>query len=395
VWTRNNKYGNLQLIEMDKNGFILRTSDEKKPYYKYVDNEYPFYMSRMIPVEGQFYGYGDGAILKYPQELINNLADELELACRFSAQAKVIVDPKGRMGVDQLDSNPANHAICLDPRNNILVLPPAGINPVVLQAIQFIRNFAPEAVRFSPLMTGNQSGVSATATQINSQMIQGSVGINDKKSDIARAMEWTDRYCLKLCMEYWNKPFWSTLGYNYSEKAEFVDTNEMLKAPSAVPIGSSALEKGRSIKEFLGGLFGKSKAKNDLARDKNNELIYTDVDFDTKVYIGKGIARGKTDMYNILQGLAGTLLRLSNGQLRSAITPQRYTELMEQTLGMKLKSEGEEEAELANATFDQSSMTAMNPIGNNEVIQKPQQVQENLASTVPQQPSGDSRGTVI
>jgi hypothetical protein len=395
IWTRNNEQNNLQLIEMDSQGFVLRISDPSKPYYKYVDNEYPFFFSRMVPVVGQFYGYGDGVILKGQQETLNNLMDEVELAARFSAQSKIIVDPRAKMGLEQLTSNPADIATCLNPRENIMVLTPTGLNPIVIQMIQAIRSMAPETTRFAPIMTGNQSGVSATATQINSQMMQGQVGINDKKSDIARAMEWVDRYCLKLCMEYWDKPFWSTLGYNYTNNATFVDPKDMLKAPSAVPVTTATMEKTQKKPGFLTRMFGKSRVKNDLARDSAGELIYTDIDFDTKVYIGRGIARGKTDMYNILQGLAGTVLRNAQGQPIGVITPERWIELMEETLGMKLRTESEEQPDLSQTSFDQSALTGMNPIGNNNVIQKPQQTPEGLMQNVPQQPSGDSRKTVI
>lgn len=396
VWTRSNEYNNLQLIEMDSNGFILRKSDPSEPYYKYVENEYPFYFSRMMPVDGQFYGHGDGTLLKKLQEGLNNLVDEMELGCRFSAQPKIIVDPKAKMALDQLTSNPADIAIANDPKNNIMILQAAGVNPIVIQMITLIRSFAPEATRFAQIMTGNQQGVSATATQINSQMIQGQVGINDKKSDIARAMEWTDRYCLKLCMQYWDKPFWSTLGYDYTSSNTFVDPLGMLKAPSAIPVPSGVQERASKRNGFLGGIFGRSKVKEDLARDDKGKLIYTDIDFDTTVYIGRGIARGKTDTYNILMGLAGVLLRNTNGQPVAAITPKRWIELMEQTLGMKLRAADEEDQDLEGMAFDQQALTGMNPIGNNNVVQKPQQVPpENLQATVPQVAGGDNRKLVI
>lgn len=388
VWTRNNKQHNLQLIEMDSNGFVLRMSDPSKPYYKYVDNEYPFYFSRMIPIVGQFYGYGDGQILMKSQEGLNNLFDEMELACRFSAQPKIIVDPRAKMGADQLDSNPANIAVANNPRENIMVLQAPGLNPVVFQAIEGIRSFAPESVRFSPLMTGVQQGVSATATQINSQMMQGHVGISDKKSDIARAMEWVDRYCLKLCMEYWDKPFWASIGTDYTN-AEFVDFNEMIKVPSAVPVQKSVRKRLGRIKSIFGG---KSKVNADLARDDNGDIIKTYLDFETKVYIGKGIARGKTDIYNILQGLAGTRLTTQDGRVIGVIDPERWIALMEQTLGMKLKSDDQD---LAGTQFDQSAITGQNPIGNNDVIQKPQQLPPGLMQNVAQMAGGDNRKTVI
>jgi hypothetical protein len=236
--------------------------------------------------------------------------------------------------------------------------------------------------------------VSATATQINSQMLQGSVGINDKKSDIARAMEWVDRYCLKLCMQYWDEPFWSNLGTDYVNSNTFVDMTDLLKAPTAVPIEkatSEKIEKRRGMFSWL----KRPKIKADIARDTAGEIIYTEVDFDTKVFIGKGIARGKTDMYNILQGLARTILIGANGEQIGAITPERWIELMEQTLGMKLRTEDEVQ-NLQGAQFDQQALAGTNPVGNNNTIQMPQsQVPDGLMQNVPQQPGNDNRNVVI
>jgi len=50
---------------------------------------------------------------------------------------------------------------------------------------------------------------------------------------------------------------------------------------------------------------------------------------------------------------------------------------------------------LEGAAFDQNALTGQNPIGNNGVIQKPQEVPENLMSTMPQVAGGDNRGVTI
>jgi hypothetical protein len=69
---------------------------------------------------------------------------------------------------------------------------------------------------------------------------------------------------------------------------------------------------------------------------------------------------------------------------------------MEQTLGMKLTTEDEDQPDLANTSFDQQALTGMNPIGNNNVVQKPQQTPpENLQATVPQVAGNDNRKLVI
>jgi hypothetical protein len=233
-------------------------------------------------------------------------------------------------------------------------------------------------------MTGNQQGVSATATQINSQMMQGSVGINDKKSDIARAMEWVDRYCLKLALQYWDKPFWASLGGD----SEFIDVEEMKQAPSSVPIGEGALKK---IYDKMKGFFKPKRITMDIARDEAGEILYADIDFNTKVYIGRGINKDKTTMYNILTGLAGIKGINEMGQAVPVITFKQLVALLEETLGIKLRTEAEEEPDLSQTQTDIAALTGQNPIGNNAGIQKQQPVAENLIQTVPQMPSGDTR----
>ncbi|NCB67003.1 MAG: hypothetical protein EOM48_12685, partial [Bacilli bacterium] len=138
VWTRSNEYHNLQLIEMDVNGLVLRESDPSKPYYEKVDNQYPFYFARMIPKQGNFYGYGDGKLLKPMQYTVNRLMDEVELAARFSAQSKMAIDPKAQLDLEQINSDPSKPIMCDNPNQNIRELRPSGINPVVTNMIEFI-----------------------------------------------------------------------------------------------------------------------------------------------------------------------------------------------------------------------------------------------------------------
>ena len=232
VWTRDNKYKNLQLLEIDKNGFLLRESDPSEPYYKHVNNEYPYYFGRMIPIQGSIYGRGDGHILKPMQILLNRLFDELEISCRFNAQPKTFIDfEKSEIDLEEYDSDPSHPIGAANPTQNVYVASPPGISPVIYQSIDMVIMQAQRATRFSDIMTGNQQGVSATATQINGQLQQGSIGINDKKADIVMAMEWAERYALNLCIEYWDKPFWAGLGSD----ARFVDMQTLSEIPETIP----------------------------------------------------------------------------------------------------------------------------------------------------------------
>ena len=364
VWTRANEKGNLQLIEMDVNGLILRESDPNKPYYEKVDNEYPFYFARMMPKQGNFYGYGDGKILKPMQYTVNRLTDELELAARFSAQSKVAIDPKGECDVEQFNSDPSKPIMITNPNQNIRELQAGGINPVVVNMIEFTLREAQRATRFADIMTGQSIAASSTATSVNAQIQQGSVGIKDKKTDIAEAMAWADMYGIKMCLQYWKAPFWANV---VGERAEFVDMQEMREAPAAKPLSAASVSKMIEDNVPIENL-----PTFELVEDDDG-ITTTDFDFATRVVIGQGIGRGKTEIYNMVIGLVQLGL----------ITPKRAKKLLEDTLGFKLSTDEDDrlEEQQQQASMQQNA-SQMNPLGNPNVVQKPVQMPaENQMST--------------
>lgn len=387
VWTRDNDEGNLQLIEMDAGGLILRESDASKPYYTYVDNEYPFYFGRMIPVLGNFYGIGDGHILAPIQKTINNLVDELELAARFSAQSKIAIDPAAESALEQYNSNPSEPMIVPDPQQNIMVIQGRGINGVVVQMIEILFKYSKIATRFnSEFMTGNQQGSSATATQISAQAAHGEIGIKDKRSDIAAAMEWADRYAIKLCLQYWKKPFWASLGNEY---VEHIDPADMLKSQAIIPVTGGTVDK--YLKRIENGE-NVEIPKYENVYNEFGEMVMSDVDFSTKIVMEPGIAKGKNDIYNMLLGLSQMTVVDKSGMVKPLISAARLKELIEQTIGMKLDTEQEDmEQEMINPATQQQ----LNPIGNNGVVQTPTSIPNNLMGTVPQVPNGDNRGLML
>lgn len=386
VWTRDNPQGNLQLIEMDVNGLILRESDPSKPFYANVDNEYPFAFARMIPQQGRFYGYGDGKILKNMQETVNRLTDELELAARFSAQQKIFVDPDARMDLSQLNSDPSKPIMAKNPNGNIRFSQGTGINGVVVNMIEFLLREAQRSTRFSDVMTGQSIAASSTATSVNAQMMQGAVGIKDKKSDLAQVMAWVDMYCLKMALEYWDKPFWSSL---VSDNSRFVDMQAMRNVPAAIPPTTETLE------EFY------KNAGTENIKEPRFEILYddygiktTDFDFSTKVVIGQSIARGKMDMYNMILGLMQVQVMSNNGTVKPLITAKRAKQLMEETLGFKLETDDDEidEGMAMNASMlNPMGANMQSPMGMQQPFQMPP---ENVASTVAGVGGMDKRGQI-
>lgn len=395
VWTRQNEHENLQLIEMDANGLIFKESDPAEPYYKHVGNEYPFAIARMIPQAGRFYGIGDGTILRPIQQTINNLTDELELAARFSAQAKLFIDPAARIADGQITSNPADVIFAKDPKNNILPVHGIGINPVIQQMIGYLFEVAQTSTRFHDIMTGNQQGVSATATQINAQVAQGSVGIRDKKTDIAEAMSWVDTYALKVALEKWDRPFWAGLG---EDKYSYIDPGEMLTAPATRTVSPGRVRSW--LERFMRSDNPKEvkPPKYYEVAEESGQVLYVDVDVETDVIIGEAIPKGSTFMYNMLLGLAQIqVLNKDTGQVEPLITPKRMREAIEELLGMKLRSEGEEDTD-DYQEFVQETLLQQNPIGPEPIIQGAQAAgmqPDALTQNVPQMPDGDNRRVQI
>lgn len=387
VWTKDNEKGNLQKIEMDTNGLILRESDPNKPVYEYVDNEYPFAIARMIPRMGKFYGVGDGHILMGIQDTVNKLTDEVEIAARFSAQTRTYVDPDAQLNPDDQTSDPSEVILCKDPRGNLFTVPGSGINPVVHTMIEYLMREAQKATRFHESMSGTQMNVSATATQINTQQAQGHVGIKDKKSDISQVMAWADMYALKLCMQFWDKSFWASVAPG---KSVYVDMPMLLKAPNVVPIGMDEIQ--RQIAENReSGNVGSEIPKYMEVKDKDGKSSMTIVDFSSKVIIGESMPKGKTDIYNILLGLAQMQVIGKDGIPKPLITANRLKELFEDVLGFKLQTDEEEDDEGTSEQMDIMGMNAINPVGQGDNVQVP----TNLQQTVPQMPNSDSRKVQI
>lgn len=390
VWTRDNPKHNLQLIEMDATGFILRVSSPDKPFYGLVDNEYPFWFGRMIPRQGHFYGYGDGKLLKYMQIFINNLADEMEIAARNNAQPKTFIDvERAGMDLDQWDSDPSHFIAMSNPSQNVYTVPGQGISQVIPQMMGMLLEQAQRAPRFSDIMFGSMPGVSATATQVTGQLTQGSVGIRDKASDIQAAMQWCDRYCLRLCLEKWDIPFWVDKFQTNSEPM-FVDMTKLSKREAVIPATGNVLKRLFSAKKNGrgNGLVNYQTAKVD------GKTVYTPLDFDVRISFSSAFPRGKNELFNqIISLLQIQTVDPETGAPVPFMSLDVARQKMSEILGFKLTDD-----ESKNLDMMQNMITnaqQINPLGNSGEVAMPQGSRvnpqpSNLEGTVPQ--ARDNRG---
>jgi len=329
VWTRNNEQGNLQLIEMTTNPMVLRESDPSEPYYRFGDNEYPFAFARLYPQQMDFYGFGDGRILEPIQRTVNKLFDEIEIACRFQAQAKTYVDPTAEMDDDQCDSDPSHNIMAKNPNQTIRVVQGAGINPVVENMISMLVAHAERATRFSGTMTGLETQNSVSATQSGIMLQQGSATINDKKGDLSEALQFIVKYSLKLALEFYDRGFWSRVGDENSY--EYVDFSLAREVPAAMPATNAFKD------SFASSPFGNAMAEApnyQLVEDgPDSTPVMKSIDFDVKVTLGEGLPSNRIAIHNVLMNLF---------QMQ-VIDQMQFAKMTEKYLGIDLDVKGMEE----------------------------------------------------
>jgi hypothetical protein len=113
-WSRKN--GQLRLEEFSACGVLLYDSSKdgdrktnqknkknvEEPYYAYVDNKYPYFMTTLYPEEGKLYGFGDIKLLNPIQDMINDLYDKIRIAARPDL---LLVDTNAEVDIEDFDES--------------------------------------------------------------------------------------------------------------------------------------------------------------------------------------------------------------------------------------------------------------------------------------------------
>lgn len=347
VWHRNNKWGNLQLLEMDSTGFVLRESDPESPYYEYVNNQYPYYPVGLYQEEGEFHRFGDGQLLYFMQDTINKLYDEVITACKFSAQSRTFIDPAGEMDPDEFDSDPSHPVPCKDPRANVFIASPGTINPVVERLIQNIMNEARRATRFSDLMAGTSPGEKITATQAGIQTNQGNTGISDKKGDISEGLKFVANYIIGMCMELWESGQWFRITED-KDDFEWVDARQLTKIPILIPADEKFKKKWKEkhpdtdishMPKFMQYEPNRDVEDEGEIIAKAGQPQTKQAVFDIDVSIGEGLPTNKLALYNIILSLAQMqLIDEQTGQPRPLIGFQQGRRMIEELIGIQFEA---------------------------------------------------------
>lgn len=372
IWTRNNEYGNLQLIEMSKCGIIISESDPKEPYYTMVRNQYPYFITVLYERENSLYGFSDGKLLKRLQILMNNLWNECVIACRHSAQTATFVDPSSGIDPDEFAAgkrDPRHPIPAKNPNVTIKESQGKGLNMVIFQLIGLVIQEAQRVIRFSSLKTGTNTGRIMTARQASIEMAEAERGMDDKKTDLSDTLADVAEYCLCLMMENWD----AAKAFRVSENDDFewIDARELANIPVLVPADQSYLDSWRAEREarIAAGLEKRGEVpepkfmqlyKDEEEKDpETGEPIYEvdkktgekrkktkrvpvtkQVEFDIDVSIGEGLPTNKIALYNIILTLAN--LRVPDeetGMPRPILTYEKVKKMLGDLLGLDIDDE--------------------------------------------------------
>jgi len=349
VWHRNNKKGNLQLLEMDGTGFVMRESDPDKPYYKYTENKYPYEFCGLYQKEGEFARFGEGKRLKYLEKLLNNLYNEIILSVQYSSQGKKYIDPvAGGCDPDEVaNPDPRIPVICSNPRENVYIAQGTGINAVVVNLVQMIVSEAQRISRFSALMTGNDTGGKITATQAGIQTQQGNTNISDKKADTSNMLGKSAKQSLEIEMEKWQTGV-DIYEDEKKEKKKWLDIRRLSKIPVLVPADENYIERHmKNNPDMERPEFMQFLASEDIEKDgeviKKGTPISKKANFDIDISIGEGLPTNKIALYNIVLSLAQLqVIDENTGQPKPLLGYNQVKKMIEDLVGLPIDDSLEE-----------------------------------------------------
>jgi hypothetical protein len=309
-WSRHK--GTLRLREFTGCGLLLydshkngdRDTNQKdseynhEPYYRYVNNKYPFFFTDMYPEEGTIWGIGDGTLLNPLQDMLNDLYDKIRMSARPNL---ILVDVDSEIDLEDFDEN------SLEPRPAILSRGTAvqsiqwgNINESWWRLLVQIHQEIQRVARTSYMMLG-QGGGSDSATEAAIQQQQGAGAIDHKKLMLQETLIEMCEYILALMMEYYTEA--KTFRISEEKKDyEWIDFRELTNVPTMIPATEEYKKKFREKNS------DKEVPEWMVLTDEKGKPVTKNVDFDIQISIGAGLPQNKAFIYQMIEKLSGVVI---------------------------------------------------------------------------------------
>lgn len=362
-WWERHK-GQLRLLEFSGCGVLLydshkkgeRTDNQKnakyehKPYYKYVNNKYPYFLTILYQDESNLWGFGDGKLLMPLQRMINELYDKIRICARPNL---MLYDINSDIDLEDYAEN------SLEPRpfdgtqtkgQPVYTAEWGQINPAWWQLLNAIHTEIQRVTRFSGLMTGqNTNADSATEAAIQQQ--QGNSATNHKKSILQETLVEMLEYMLGVMIEMYTEGRTIRVSEDKDEY-EYIDFRKMANVPVKIPASREYAEKYKAANPDA----SPDEYKWELLTEGKKPMT-KNIDLDIEVSIGAGLPKNPTFLYQMAEKLSQMAIPNAMGQPQPVVSWEEMRDLLKKFLNIPLMDNEEAEQNMG------PMMPGMPPMG--------------------------------
>lgn len=373
-WSKPN--GILRLQEFSACGILLYDSHKEgtrktqnkdskknpKPYYKYVDNRYPYFFTVKYTKLGDFYGFGDAKLLMPLQNCINEMWDKIRIQMRPNI---VLIDVNAGIDVSTFDDNSFNPYYF----DGTKLRGGAPIHSVawgqlasdVWKFLDTMHQEAQRIIRFSDIMTG-QRGTTQTATEAAIQQSQGNSHADTEKPVLESTLADVALYMLALMMEFFkgSKAFRIP---GKKGKYEWIDFSKMRDVPALIPATQDYKDKFKAMNPEA------PTPEWSHVTDEKGNVMTKSVELDIEVSVGSGLPKNKAFLWQMVEKI-GQIMTFDTASGQTVQKPLlNYKELREfikTYLGIPIQEddiEMEKFMEQYRAKQQQTQQQPMNPQG--------------------------------
>lgn len=315
------------------------STEEVKPFYKYVNNKYPYFLTPKYTEEGKLHGFGDAKLLLALQNCVNEIWDKIRIQLRPNI---ILVDSNSNIDIATWNDN------SFDPvyydgtkiRGQVPIYSVAwgALSADIWKMLENLHTEAQRIIRFSDLMTGQQ-GTTQTATEAAIQQSQGNSHSEHEKMIIESTLADVATYMLALMMEF----FKGAKAFRISgdqAKYEWVDFKKMTQVPALMPASSGYLESYQKSNPQA------PTPEWEHVKDESGKPIKKSVEMDIEVSVGSGLPKNKAFVWQMIEKLGQMMgVDTSSGQpvQKPLLDYKELREFIKTYLGIPIQDEDEME----------------------------------------------------
>lgn len=272
------------------------SSMDRKSIYKYVSDEYPYFLTVKYPKEGFLYGFGDGKLLDPIQNLINELFDKI----RIQARPNLIgIDSHSDIDIEDFDDNSFEpryyNGAKLQNRPFATSVPWGAVNRDMYELLERVRVEMQRIVRYSDLMMG-QSKTADTATEAAIQQQQGNSHVDWEKGVVERLLARVGKYCICLMMEFSKTGKSLRIGED-NEEYDWVDFRQFAEIPVQKPATKGFQDQYKDSNP------GAPIPKYENVTEKGKDVT-KNLDLDLTISVGSGLPKNPAFLWSMIEKLS-------------------------------------------------------------------------------------------